>query len=113
MIDHDVSIGDDVVMAPDVVIMTGSHAFEDPSVPINSQGATSRRPVQIGRDVWIGTRVIIMPGVVIGEGSVIGAGSVVTKSIPPWSVAAGNPARVIRRRGDRLREITSSGMTTT
>lgn len=100
-IDRDVTIGDDVVMGPDVVIMTASHAFEDPTVPVNQQGAAERKPVCIGRDVWIGTRVIILPGVEIGEGCVIGAGSVVTRSIPAFSVAAGNPARVVRKRGSR------------
>lgn len=100
-IDHDVSIGDDVVMGPDVAIMTASHEFENPSIPINQQGSTIRRPVRIGRDVWLGTRVVVLPGVEIGEGSVIGAGSVVAKSIPPFSVAVGVPAKVVRRRGDR------------
>lgn len=54
------------------------------------------RPVIIGDNVWIGTRVIILPGVTIGDRAVIGAGSVVTKDVPPRSVAAGNPARVLR-----------------
>lgn len=100
-IDRDVTIGDDVVMGPDVVIMSSSHAFEDPTTAINRQGADVRRPVRIGRDVWIGTRVVILPGVEIGDGAVIGAGSIVTKNIPPYSVAVGNPARVVRQRGSR------------
>jgi acetyltransferase-like isoleucine patch superfamily enzyme len=54
------------------------------------------RPVVIGDNVWIGTRVIILPGVTIGDRAVIGAGAVVTKDVPPRSVAAGNPARVLR-----------------
>lgn len=54
------------------------------------------RPVIIGDNVWIGTRVIILPGVTIGDRAVIGAGAVVTKDVPPRSVAAGNPARILR-----------------
>jgi maltose O-acetyltransferase len=98
-IDHDVTIGDDVLMGPDVVMISGGHAFETPDIPINQQGSVERRPIIIGNDVWIGTRVIIMPGVKIGDGSVIGAGSIVTKDVPPYSVAVGAPAKVIRIRG--------------
>ena len=101
-IDASVTIGDDVVMGPDVVIMTISHEFEDPSIPVRLQGARPRDPVVIGNDVWIATRVIIMPGVTIGDHSIIGANSVVVRNIPPLSVAAGVPCRVIRRRGERL-----------
>ena len=53
--------------------------------------------VTIGKNVWIGGNVVICPGVTIGDNSVIGAGSVVTKDIPAWTVAAGNPCRVIRK----------------
>lgn len=53
-------------------------------------------PISIGADSWIGARVMILRGVSIGEGSVVGAGAVVTRDVPPWSVAAGNPVRVIR-----------------
>ena len=55
-------------------------------------------PVVIGNNVWIGDRVIILPGVHIGNGTIIGAGSVVTRDIPPNSVAAGNPAKVLKNR---------------
>jgi maltose O-acetyltransferase len=108
-IDHDVTIGDDVLMGPDIVIMTSGHEFEDPSIPINKQPEITRLPVLIGRDVWIGTRVIILPGVEIGEGSVIGAGSVVSKSVPPFSVVVGVPAKVVRKRGERLASASSHG----
>jgi maltose O-acetyltransferase len=100
---REVTIGDDVLMGPDVVIMTDTHAFEELEVPINKQGKLETQPVVIGNDVWLGTRVIIMPGVTIGDKSVIGSGSIVTKNIPPHSIAVGNPARVIRMRGEKTK----------
>ena len=54
------------------------------------------QPVEIGDDVWIGCMSVILRGVTIGQGAIIGAGSVVTASIPPWTISAGNPARMIR-----------------
>ena len=95
-------IGDDVVMGPDVVIMTTSHKFERLDVPINKQGHLKIRPVIIGNDVWIGTRALILPGVTIGDQAILGAGTVVTKDVPPRAIVAGNPARIIRYRGDHL-----------
>ena len=101
-IDKNVTLGSDVVMGPWVEIMTHSHRFEDPNITIREQGGTGPSPVVVGNDVWLGTRVLIMPGVTIGDGCVVGANSVVTKDIPPFCVAVGSPARVIRQRGDRL-----------
>jgi acetyltransferase-like isoleucine patch superfamily enzyme len=57
---------------------------------------TNTKPITISTGVWIGARSIILKGVTIGEGAVVGAGSVVTKDIPPWTIVAGNPARIIR-----------------
>ena len=91
-------IGDNVMMGPDVVIMTNSHNFERIDIPMNIQGSAVPKRVVIGNDVWIGTRVIILPGVAIGNGAVIGAGAVVTKDIPDMAVAAGCPAKVIKYR---------------
>ena len=97
----EVSIGSDVIMGPEVVIMTTSHEFEDPDTPIRLQPEPPIRKVIIEDDVWIGTRVTILPGVHIGRGAVIGACSVVTKDIPQFGVAVGNPAKVLRNRGSR------------
>jgi maltose O-acetyltransferase len=93
-----VSIGDDVMMGPDVVILTANHEFAVTSEPMIDQGYRESLPVVIGHDVWIGTRAVILPGVTIGHGAIIGAGAVVTKPVPPWSVVAGNPAQIIRNR---------------
>lgn len=64
----------------------------------SSKELVSSGPIIIEKDSWIGAGSIILSGVTIGHGSVVGAGSVVTKSVPPFSIVAGNPARVIRRR---------------
>ncbi len=101
-IDQQVTIGADVVMGPDVVIMTNHHAFDDLSKPVNQQGKLPVKPVVIGNDVWIGTRSIIMPGVQVGDQAVIGAGAVVTKDVPTRAIVGGNPARIIRYRGEQL-----------
>ena len=90
-------VGDHVLMAQNITLTPYSHIFENPARDIITQGGHSRK-VTIGRDVYIGMGVCILYSGDIGEGSVIGAGSVVAKPVPPYSVAVGNPARVIRRR---------------
>lgn len=94
-----VKIGDNVSLANFVVIETTGHKFDDLNIPIHEQG-TYKKEVVIGNDVWIGNRVTILGGVTIGDGTIIGAGSVVTKDIPSNAVVVGNPARVIRLRGE-------------
>lgn len=91
------TIGKYTIIARNVLILSGTHSYEDTSIPIKFQ-ASKVKMVDIGEDAWIGANVVIMPGVTIGDGSVIGAGSVVTKDIPPYNVAAGAPAKVIKKR---------------
>jgi len=93
----DVRIGKNVMMGPDVLILSLNHQFETVR-PMIDQGMGASREVVIDDDVWIGARVIILPGVHISHGVVVGAGSVVTRSVPPNSVVAGNPARVVKSR---------------
>jgi len=90
------AIGDRTIFGPYVMIHTANHEM-DAAQPIPDQGWESR-PVEIGADCWIAMGVAILPGVRIGEGSVVGAGAVVVRDLEPWSVAVGNPARVVRTR---------------
>ena len=88
-----VRIGDNCLLAPNVAIYTAGH----PIHPMSRNSAYEYgKEVTIGDNVWIGGNVVICPGVRIGDNVVIGAGSVVTRDIPDWSVAAGNPCRVLR-----------------
>ena len=93
-----IRIGRDVMMGPEVIILTRSHRFDRLDVPMRCQGQHAAQRVEIADDVWIGTRAIILPGVSIGRGAVVGAGAVVTTSVPEYAIMGGNPARVIRYR---------------
>ena len=90
-------IGDHILTAQNITLTPYSHIFEAPETNIIEQGGHSQKVI-IGRDSYIGMGVCIMYSGSIGEGSVIGAGSVVVKPIPAYSVAVGNPAKVIRNR---------------
>ncbi len=95
--DERVSIGRDCMISWDVVIMD-SDQHDWPGIPMK------RAPVTIGDRVWIGCRAIILKGVTIGDGVVVGAGAVVTRDVPPWTVVAGQPAKVVRHLDDRADE---------
>lgn len=88
-----VVIGSRVQIAPNVSLYTAGHPVHPDS---RNSGYEYGLPITIGDNVWIGGSVAVLPGVTIGSNSVIGAGSVVTKDVPEWAVAAGNPCRVLR-----------------
>lgn len=91
-----VTIGDDVRLAQNVVLSGLNHNYQDVNTPIHAQGVTTN-PIHIGDASWIGANVTVVPGVQIGKHVIVAAGSVVTKNIPDYSVAVGNPARVIKQ----------------
>lgn len=92
-----ITIGDDVIMGPNVQIFSENHNFSDPTLTIKEQGLT-RSGVIIGNNCWIGGGTTILDGVTIGDGCVIAAGSVVNKSVPANSVVGGVPAKIIKNR---------------
>ncbi|NEQ95389.1 MAG: acyltransferase [Cyanothece sp. SIO2G6] len=95
-----ITIGPGCLIASHVSIYANNHIFTDPAARIRGQGST-HEGITIGEDCWLGTGVKVLDGVTIGKGSVIGAGAVVTKSIPPYSIAVGVPAKVIGQRGEQ------------
>ena len=94
-------IGDHTLFAQNITITPYSHKFDDVTRTIIEQGGHTRRIV-IGRDCYLGMGVCVLWSADIGDGSVIGSGSVIVKPIPPYSVAVGVPARVVRKRGEPL-----------
>ncbi|MGD1056909.1 MAG: acyltransferase [Solirubrobacteraceae bacterium] len=92
-----VEIGAHCMLANGCFVSDASHRFDDPDKPITWQGFESKGPTRIGDNCWLGANVVVTSGVTIGERCVIGANSVVTRDIEPFSIAAGAPAKVIRR----------------
>jgi acetyltransferase-like isoleucine patch superfamily enzyme len=95
-----VRIGNRVYTSPMVQMLAVNHVFDDSTRPFVEQGITAQG-ITVEDDVWIGSGAIVTDGVTIGRGSVVAAGSVVTRDVPPGSVVAGAPARIIRRVGDQ------------
>jgi acetyltransferase-like isoleucine patch superfamily enzyme len=95
-------LGHHALLGPEVFITAANYRLE-PGTPIMDQ-PMDESDVVIGADVWLGARVVVGAGVEIGEGSVVAAHSFVTRSLPPGSIAGGNPARIIGRRGDSKAE---------
>ena len=93
-----IQIGNDCLVAQHVSIIASNHLYDRDKLIRENLWDTEKNYVRIGNDVWIGAHAVILPGVVIGDGAIIAAGAVVTSSIPDYAIAAGVPAKVIRRR---------------
>lgn len=86
-------IGDDTMIGPNVSLITSGH----PLAPSKRRSGVTAAPIVIGRNVWIAAGAIVIGGVTIGDNAVVAAGSVVTRDVPPDTLVAGNPARVVRQ----------------
>jgi chloramphenicol O-acetyltransferase type B len=97
-LDGDINIGDFTMLASSVAVVGGDHAFHLRDVLMIDSGRDHWKTTRIGRDCWIGHGAILLNGITIGDGSIVAAGSVVISNVPPFTVVAGNPARVVRPR---------------
>jgi acetyltransferase-like isoleucine patch superfamily enzyme len=91
-----VTIGNDIRLAQNITLSGLNHNYTDVNLPIHAQGV-STAPIVIEDETWIGANVVVLAGVTIGKHCIVAAGSVVTKDVPPYSVAVGNPARVLKK----------------
>ena len=98
-----ITLGERVTVSQNAYLCNGSHDLEDPGLPLLVGNMI------VGDDVFIGARAFVLPGVSVGEGAVVGACAVVTKDVEPWTVVAGNPARVVKKRALRGTEDGGSG----
>jgi acetyltransferase-like isoleucine patch superfamily enzyme len=107
--DSEIEVGDYALISWNVVFMDSYGVSTDPverrkqlkELPFDSSRLMPRgapaKPIRVGRNVWIGFDCVVLPGVTIGNGAIVGARSVVTEDVPPFTIVAGNPARVIRQ----------------
>ncbi len=94
-----VSIEDNVVIGPMVYLAGGgNYHFEQTDIPLSEQGMDLKGGIYIGKNCWIGANTVVLDGVKIGDDTIVGAGSVVSKDLPAYSIAAGNPARILKMR---------------
>ena len=92
-----VEIGDHCMFANGCFVTDGNHRFDDPDKPVPWQGFSTKGPTRVGDNVWCGANVVITSGVTVGERCVIGANSVVTEDLEPFTIAAGAPAKALRK----------------
>ena len=92
-----VVIGNDVMIAPNVMFIASNHNYKNKTVPMNKQGENSKGII-VEDDVWIGARAIILDGVKISKGTIVAAGSIVTKDTEEYTIVGGNPAKIIKKR---------------
>jgi len=92
------TIGNHVMIAPNVSLISNMHNHSLTDIPMNLQGKVTGSIITIEEDVWIGRNAIIMPGLLIGKGSIIAAGAVVTKDVPPYTIVGGVPAKQLKKR---------------
>jgi maltose O-acetyltransferase len=94
-------IGEGVMIAPGAVLFKNDHRFDDLDGPIGDQGDSEIRLPVIEDWAWVGERAMVLPGRTVGRGAIVGAGSVVTRDVEPYTIVAGNPARVVGDRRNR------------
>lgn len=98
-----VHIGDFSLIGPDVMFITGNHQYDDPNqlmIHFSNKNKSKKcdEDIYVGSDCWIGARALILKGVKINDGAIVGAGAVVTKDVPPCTIVAGNPAKIVKPR---------------
>lgn len=103
-----IEIGDDVEISGGCALFSYDHAPDPAGPPVKALPLTSAGPIVVGDGAWIGYGAILLSGVRVGRGAVVGAGSVVTRDVPPEAIAVGNPARVVRLRGEKKSLITTT-----
>jgi len=91
-----IQIGHNVILAQHICMSGLNHGYTDIHLPIKDQPCTTGL-IRVGNDSWIGANVVVVAGVSIGEHSIVAGGSVVVKDVPPFSIVAGNPAKLIRQ----------------
>ncbi len=91
-----VAIGNDVMLAQNIVLSGLNHGYEDINLSIREH-KTVTKPITIKDEVWLGANVVVVSGVTIGKHSIVAAGSIVTKDVPPYTIVAGNPARIVKQ----------------